>query len=138
MRRQFELLDEDQGFLENLGLPWETIVEGRMLWLMVHDYYIPEGYSQDKISLAINISNGYPRTQLDMVYFLPAISRIDGKPIGALAQMIIEGVIWQRWSRHRTPKNPWREGVDNLATHFALIDYWLEREFILKPYAVPV
>ena len=138
MRRQFELLDEDQEFLKNLCLPWETVVAGRVLWVLVHRYKLPVGYSQKEISLAVNMPTGYPRAQLDMVYFYPMISRLDNKPIGALAQMNIDGKIWQRWSRHRTPKNPWREGVDNLSTHFALIDYWLEREFILKPYAVPI
>ena len=137
MRRQFELLNEDQEFLENLGLPWETIIEGKVLWVVVHKYKLLGWYVQKEVSLAVNIPTGYPRTQLDMVYFYPAISRIDNKPIGALAQMNIDGKIWQRWSRHRTPKSSWREGVDNLATHFALIDNWLEREFILKPYAVP-
>lgn len=136
MRKQFELFEEDQDYLESLGLPWETIVEGKMLWILVHEFKLPEGYKQEKVALAINMPAGYPRTQLDMVYFHPAITRNDNQPIGALAQQNIDGNSWQRWSRHRTRKNTWREGVDNLATHFALIENWLEREFKLRPYAV--
>jgi len=137
MRRQFDLLSEDQEFLENLGLPWETITDGRLFWVFQHNHQLPLGYSNRDVSVAVNIPGGYPRAQLDMVYFCPTITRLDKMPIGALSQMNIDGQIWQRWSRHRTSKNPWREGVDSLATHFALIDFWLEREFILKPYAVP-
>lgn len=137
MRRQFDLLKEDQDYLEFLGLPWETIKEGRMLWVLIHDYELPNGYEPKKVSVAINIAAGYPRTQLDMVYFSPSISRTDSKPIGALAQQTIDGKIWQRWSRHRTKQNPWREGVDNLVTHVALIEFWLDREFQIRPYAIP-
>lgn len=137
MRRQFDLLKEDQDYLEFLGLPWEAIKEGRMLWILLHDYELPEGYEPNKVSVAINIAAGYPRTQLDMVYFNPSIRRADNKPIGALSQQTIDGKIWQRWSRHRTKQNPWREGVDNLATHIALIEFWLDREFQIRPYAIP-
>ena len=137
MRRDFEILEEDQDFLESLDLPWETVKDGNSLWVIVHRHPLPDGYNQDVVSLAVNVPIGYPRTQLDMAYFFPALSRMDGQPIGALAQLTINGKIWQRWSRHRTGKNPWREGIDCLATHFALIDHWLHREFKLRPYAVP-
>ena len=136
MRKQFELFEDDRDFLESLGLPWETIVEGKMLWILIHEFNLSTEYKEGKVSLAINMPTGYPRTQLDMVYFYPAISRNDNQPIGALAPQNIDGKTWQRWSRHRTRLNAWREGVDNLATHFALIEYWLEREFKLRPHAV--
>ncbi|MDN5203936.1 E2/UBC family protein [Fulvivirgaceae bacterium BMA10] len=136
MRRQFDLLTEDQGFLENLGLPWEALNENSMLWILVHQYPLPKGYEQLTVSLAVHVAFGYPRTQLDMVYFNPHICRLDKKPIGALALQNIDNKIWQRWSRHRSALNPWRDGVDNLSTHFALIEYWLQREFIIKPYAI--
>jgi hypothetical protein len=55
--------------------------------------------------------------------------RADGVPIKALAQQQIDGTGWQRWSRHRTPQNPWRPGVDSVATHLVLVDQWLLREF---------
>lgn len=137
MRRQFELLEEDLEFLENLGLPWESVVEGKVLWVLIHEYRLHPQYAQEQVSIAIHIPSGYPRAQLDMAYFFPAIQRVDGQPIGALAHRAIDGKTWQRWSRHRTGRNPWRDGVDNISTHFALVENWLEREFILRPYAVP-
>ena len=47
---------------------------------------------------------------------------------GALASEGFDGKTWQRWSRHRTPANPWRPGLDNLATHFGLVEEWFGRE----------
>lgn len=136
MKRQFNLLPEDQEFVESLGLPWETFTDRGLQWVVIQNYHIPKGYHQKEVSIAILIPAGYPRTQLDMVYFLPSISRRDGKPIKALSNMRIDNQSWQRWSRHRTSKNPWRAEVDNLSTHFALIDHWLEREFLINPYEV--
>jgi hypothetical protein len=65
-----------------------------------------------------------------MAYFYPALSRLDGKPIGATqVNQKIENRVFQRWSRHRTPKNPWKVGEDNLGTHICFIEDWLEQEF---------
>lgn len=136
-RREFDLSDEDQGFLETLGLPWETIRERGQLWVLIHNYQLPLGYAQKVVSIAINIPSSYPRAQLDMVYFYPSISRKDGHRIGALTTLAMDNKTWQRWSRHRTRHNPWREGVDNISTHFALIENWLQREFNKIPYEVP-
>jgi len=36
--------------------------------------------------------------------------------------MQLDNKTFQQWSRHRTPANPWREGVDNLGTHVPLAD----------------
>jgi hypothetical protein len=33
LRRQFDLLPADQQFLEDYGLPWETIVDGSQQWV---------------------------------------------------------------------------------------------------------
>jgi hypothetical protein len=68
--------------------------------------------------------------QLDMVYFSPALQRLDGKPIGALSNQTITGSSWQRWSRHRASNHPWRPGIDDLASRMLLVDHWLEREVV--------
>ncbi len=136
-RHEFDLSNDDQGFLEALGLPWETVRERGQLWLLIHNFEPPHGYAQKQVTIAINIPSAYPRAQLDMVYFFPAIVRLDGHRIGALATLHLDGKTWQRWSRHRTAKNPWRAGVDNISTHFALIENWLQREFNKIPYEVP-
>ena len=129
LRRQFVLLDEDEKFLEDYRLPWETVVDGSQ-WVLIHDFPLPDGYNNSRVTAAIRMETGYPASQLDMVYFYPPITRKDGKVIGATQTMQpIDGKNFQRWSRHRTTQNPWKAGRDNLGAHIILIEEWLEREF---------
>lgn len=128
LRKQYSLPAEDMDWLEAQGVPYELIKEGGVPRVVLHDFPVPEGYNVRAVSANVRIEPGYPDTQIDMVYFYPHLSRQDGKPIGALATDSFDGKVWQRWSRHRTPANPWRPGVDNLATHFALVHDWLARE----------
>jgi hypothetical protein len=127
MRREFRLPAEDEEYLDSTGLGWETIVEGGLRWLILLDRPVPVGYTLDKSHTALLIQPGYPDAELDMVYFDPPVSRADGAHIGALATQQIQGRPWQRWSRHRTPQNPWRPGVDAIPTHLVLVDHWLKR-----------
>ncbi len=129
MRRQFQLSQEDIEYLEAHGFEWESVTENGVQWVIVHNFSVPAGYNHNSISAAVRINPSYPDTQIDMVYFSPHLSRKDGKAIKALAQQQLDGKIWQRWSRHRTSKNPWRPGVDNLGTHLTLVTGLLEREF---------
>lgn len=138
MRREFQLLAEDEDFLNSLGLSWEAIIYQGIHWILIHNYSVPEGFRPKNVSVAIELSSGYPRTQLDMIYFFPEISRVDGNQIGALTHRAIDGKNFQRWSRHRTGQNPWREGVDNISTHMALVEYWFEREFKVRPRAISI
>jgi hypothetical protein len=129
LRRQFVLLGEDEKFLEDYRLPWETVVDGSQ-WVLIHDFPLPDGYNNSRVAAAIRMETGYPASQLDMVYFYPPITRKDGKVIGATQSMqSIDGRNFQRWSRHRTTQNPWKVGRDNLGAHIILIEEWLEREF---------
>lgn len=128
-RRAFALPEIDQQFLDTYGLPWVAIQDGSQ-WVIINDFPLPAGYAQDKVSVAIRIETGYPRTALDMAYFYPAVSRTDGQQIGATSHIqLIDGKQYQRWSRHRTAQNPWNPAIDNLGTHVLLIEDWLEREF---------
>ncbi|MES2649389.1 MAG: E2/UBC family protein [Bacteroidota bacterium] len=133
MRRQFQLPEEDILFLDSLTLIWETISDKGMHWVIIFDYPICPGYNVAKVAVAIKIGTGYPRARLDMSYFFPALQRTDGKRINALAVQPIDGKQFQRWSRHRTVLNPWREGIDDLSTHMGLISFWLEYEFTKQP-----
>ncbi|SBV34536.1 conserved protein of unknown function [uncultured Sphingopyxis sp.] len=129
MRRQFDLLPEDEQLLNDYGLPWETVVDGSQ-WVLIHDFPTQEGYNHKTVIAAIRLETGYPNTPLDMVYFHPALARTDGRPIGATeAVQQIAGISYQRWSRHRTAQNPWRPTIDSLGTHIVLIEDWLQREF---------
>jgi hypothetical protein len=123
-RRTFSLPEADEEFL-NANYPgWETILDGTTPWLILNDFPVPEGYDHRLVKAAIQISSGYPNAQLDMVYFLPGLSRTNGRQINNLSLQIIEGQAWQRWSRHY----PWRMGVDDLSTHVERIKSWLANE----------
>lgn len=130
LRRQFSLPGEDAEGLDAMGLPWETILEGGAMWLLLRKYPLPAGYTQPTVTVAVRISQNYPIEQLDMAYFFPAVIRTDGKPIGATESMqSIDGQSYQRWSRHYTSANPWVPGEFSVLTHLALVRHWLEREF---------
>ena len=131
MRREFNLSEQDLEFLDSSDYSWETInLQGN--WVLIHQYPIPKGYNHSETSLALRLDSGYPNVQIDMVYFFPHLSRIDGKIIGAISTQLIDGKQWQRWSRHRTKVNPWRPEIDCIATHLGLVLHWLEREFKLR------
>ena len=63
-----------------------------------------------------------------MVYFSPALALTSGRAIRQLSPLTIDGKSYQQWSRHRTPENPWRIGLDNVGTHLLQTDDWLQRE----------
>ena len=93
------------------------------------NFTVPDGYNVEKADVALLIHPTYPTAQIDMAYFFPALIRNDRAKIKALANQSIEGKIYQRWSRHRTPQNPWRSGLDDVSTHLELVKNWLLREF---------
>jgi len=128
MRRQFLLPESDSGYLDASGHQWETISDLGSLWALVHGFAVPAGYNHRQVTAAVMIPSSFPDVQLDMVYFYPALVRLDGRPIAAVCQQTIDGKSFQRWSRHYTLNNPWRPGIDDLSTHLALVSHWLERE----------
>jgi hypothetical protein len=129
LRKQFSLPEEDIEYLNTLNVEYETFIENKTRWLLLHEFLIPEGYNQTKVKAALRIEMGYPLTQIDMIYFSPSLNRLDNRQIRNLSNLIIDGEPFQQWSRHRTSQNPWRAGVDDLSTHLTLAKYWLEREF---------
>jgi hypothetical protein len=130
MRREYHLPEEDAEYLDSLGRQWETIVFDNVRWLLVHMHPVPDGYAVETVTAAIKIEGTYPPGKLDMVYFHPHLARKDGKAIPNTESVVdIAGLSYQRWSRHRTEANPWRPGVDNIATQLSLVEHWLEREF---------
>lgn len=128
MRRHFSLPSDDVEFLDAKKLEWETVIEGTCRRVVLKMFPTPTGYNQKYVDMNMRIEAAYPDTQIDMAYFYPHLSRTDGKEIGALSQDSFDQKTWQRWSRHRTSVNPWRPGVDNLCTHVALINEWLQME----------
>jgi hypothetical protein len=134
IRREFDLPEEDIEYLNARGFPWETISDESGLWLLINDFPIPDGYKTSIAQVAIKIPSDYLMSGLDMVYFSPALSRTDEITIPATeAKENINNLTFQRWSRHRTAENPWRPGLDNIATHLSLVEEWLLREFRIRP-----
>ena len=129
-RRQFELPEDDREFLENrLGFEWESVTEAEVRRLIVLKYSVPDGYNVAEVDLFLRLEAGYPDSQIDMVFFHPALSLKNGKRIGAIeGRQAFDGRDWQQWSRHRTPQNPWIPGVDNIERHMLLVREWLDRE----------
>ncbi len=128
MRRQFLLPQRDREFLDARGLEWETITDAGTQWLLIHDFPVPAGYNCEKVVATLMIAPGYPDAQLDMVYFYPPLTRNDGRAINTPADQLLDGKIYQRWSRHRTGQNPWRPGEDDVSTQLLLVEGWLEKE----------
>lgn len=130
LRRQFRLPEDDETFLDGFGQPWEAIVEGSARWLILRGLVLPAGYLQQVVDVAFMITPMYPPGELDMAYVHPWMVRSDGQPIPQtqIPQMI-EGRSWQRWSRHRTPANPWLPGEDDLASHIHYAQSWFAAEF---------
>jgi hypothetical protein len=121
-RRSAPALEQDEAFLNSLGLHWEIIVDGS-IWILIHDLPLPAGYTASQVVLAIRIEGGYPFAPLDMMYVFPRIQRTNGRLIPqADAVQRIDGKDFQRWSRHRTPDNPWIPGQDSFETHFYLME----------------
>lgn len=129
LRREFALPEDDEAHLDARGLPWETIVSQGTRRLIVHQFPVPNGYNHATVTVAIQITPGYPTAALDMVYVDPPLVRTDGRAIGALTGVPVHDKTFQRWSRHRTNENPWRPGIDDLAAHLALVEEWFAREF---------
>ena len=127
-RRDFALPQEDLEWLDNSRIRFELVSEDGVLRVVLYSFQVPPGYRQREVDVNVRIEPGYPDTQIDMVYVHPALERADGRSIPATCAESFDGKEWQRWSRHRTPANPWRPGVDNLATHFGLVEHWFLRE----------
>lgn len=127
-RRDVDLLDHDRLFLEGLGRPWEVVREGS-IWVLMHEFPLPEGYNVNAVTLAIRMESGYPDSQLDMMYLYPKVQRKDGKLIAAAdTPQQLDQKEFQRWSRHRTPDNQWKAGEDSLETHVYLMEEALHAE----------
>lgn len=128
MRREFVLPAEDMEWLEARNGAFELVLHGGVPRVVVYDLPVPPGYNVPTVTANVRIEPGYPEAQIDMVYFLPDLALANGRAIGALSPDAFDSKTWQRWSRHRTPANPWRPGIDNLSTHFAQVQEWLVRE----------
>lgn len=128
-RRFFSLLPIDEQHLDRTANLWETCLtpEGNR-WLLINDYPLPQGYTHQHVRLALLIPAGYPSTEIDMFYLYPAVGLTSGVAIPcADYTVVIDGVSFQRWSRHRST-HPWNPATDNVITHLALVEGCLLKE----------
>ena len=128
MRRDFTPYVEDLEYLEDREAPWEAVREGNACWYILHGYLPPEGYTPNSVSAAFCLPGTYPSTQIDMIYFHPHLTRLDGKTPNRLTNRRFDGKDWQQWSRHRLSPNDWQDGVDYLSTHIHYIEMVLRGE----------
>jgi hypothetical protein len=141
LRRDFDLPEDDAEGLDAGGLRWETVIAAdngaQAHWVLIHDFPLPSGYApQDlpgappvgRVTVAVRVT-GYPGGALDMVHVSPRLRRNDGVAVPNLGDMTIDGQPFQQWSRHYTPANPFRVGIDSLITHLSLAEEWFAREF---------
>jgi hypothetical protein len=121
----FALLPHDEAHLDRLGLFWETVIDAGRRWLILPAYPLPPGFNHAAADIAIEVPVSYPGAQLDMFYCRPHLALTSGCviPQTQVAENI-QGVSFQRWSRHRQ----WDSARDTLATHLALVDESLRRE----------
>ena len=77
LRRQFDLLPEDRQFLDDLRLPWETIVDGSQ-WVLVHEFPTHGGYNHPAVTAAVRLEAGYPERRAAHGLFLPG-ARPEGR-----------------------------------------------------------
>lgn len=121
----FSLPNDDLEYLNyNFGEKWEGKTHNNEKGIIINDYTLPSDYNHKIIRMMILIPNNYPMSQLDMFYVSPNITKMNGKPIGALMNENHLNEQWQCWSRHYN----WRPGEDNIATHFKVIENSLKEE----------
>ena len=128
MRRMFHLPEEDEEFLNALKSPWETVSQGGVNWLLVHEFPVPPGYTSERVTLAVRIEAAYPPAKLDMAYFYPPLARADSKAINGLSTEQIDGKPFQRWSRHYE----WAPGEHTLVTHIGCVEHWMSSELLKR------
>lgn len=126
---QFEVLQKDSEYLQQVFGNFKTVIDQGHRWLIVDNYVLPPGYSHKEITLAIEIPGLYPQAEIDMFYTYPRIYLSNGTtpPCTEVNQMI-DGKNYQRWSRHRSGISQWNPAIDSVITHFSLIEESLFRE----------
>jgi hypothetical protein len=125
----FALLDVDDEFLDGLGLEWETVIEQKRRWLLVHNYPLPPGYTATTTTIALEIPSTYPSAQIDMFYCFPPLGLASGRAIASTqVRAMIKGDEFHGWSRHRGGASTWDPDKDNVSTQFALVDACIARE----------
>ncbi|MGW9064984.1 multiubiquitin domain-containing protein [Achromobacter animicus] len=129
LRRDFPLLDFDERFLDKHFVRWETVLDNQRRWLLIFGYPVPAGFSEQQVTLALEVPSSYPGAQIDMFYVFPNLVLNSGQMLECTqVQEAVCGQSYQRWSRHRSDACQWRPDTDNVVTHLALVESALAKE----------
>jgi hypothetical protein len=118
-----QLPEDDEEFLQELGLPWTLHPDGGSGGFLVVDQFAVAGggLTPSPIQLMVRIPGQYPLAKLDMWYCSPALRNASGSyPPQAEVFETYLGISWQRFSRHLN-EGCWKPGVDGLRTFFRFI-----------------
>ncbi|TIP49783.1 MAG: hypothetical protein E5X77_09420 [Mesorhizobium sp.] len=128
-RRDFAMLEADECYLDGLTLHWETKAAGSHRWLIIRGYPVPAGYTITATDMALLVPPNYPQAEIDMFYVHPPLQKSAGGSIPATESTVtIDGLSFQRWSRHRGPGSRWNPLKDSLVTHLALVEAAIAKE----------
>lgn len=128
-KHAFSLPEEDEALLNASFPSWETVRNGNKNWLIINHFTsIPSEYGKESVKIALLIPPSYPKTEIDMFYVYPALKLPNREIPATQGTMTIGPETFQRWSRHRTPQNPWRPDEDNVYSQIVLVEEMLLRE----------
>lgn len=82
-------------------------------FLRVLGFKVPNGYTQDKVSLLLKIPPGFPDAAPDMFWVTPHLKTASGAVPQGTSHEAILGEQWQRFSWHLRP-GAWRPGISTL------------------------
>src|ERR1700733_6918933 len=63
-KREFRLPSADEDYLSGLGLKWETFVDAKIRWLVIHGWKVPDGYNHCAVTMALMIPDNYSDSQI--------------------------------------------------------------------------
>lgn len=112
----------------NFSDQWEFKREENLNLLKITKFQLPAGYNVKSADMIIIVPDRYDSIPIDMAYFKPHISRVDGRTINNLSTRMFGQENYQQWSRHRASDNPWIIGVDCIETHVELVRNFLRKE----------
>lgn len=129
LKRDFEILDKDETYLERRGINWEAINDNGRRWVVLRNFILPDGYNHSIVDIAFDVPASYPRAEIDMFHCLPHLTLKSGGNIGETSgRSNIQGQFFQQWSRHLNGQTRWNPETDSVMTHIALIEAALSKE----------
>lgn len=118
---------KDRRYLENRGLAFREIVEGKQQGVVLRGLPLPPGlFNAEMADILIVLPSGYPDTPPDMFFSSPwlKLKSAGDYPRAADSSFDFGGRDWQRWSRHN---NEWRQGTDGIWTMMKRVEMALQK-----------